>query len=203
MDAWINRARLRRLTLPDSVPGHLFLSYMPGRYGQIDLDFKAISEAGVEMVICLVPRWEIYEKSPRYGETLDAGDHGWSVTEFPIRDMSVPEAARRPDLVALVRDAAIRLLAAEKLLIHCAGGIGRAGTLAVAVQLALGVGLDEAYRITSEAGGRPESREQQDFLAELAIEFLEQPLTEEELEPTIHDQKIVSIVETDSEDSGK
>lgn len=196
MSDWLSRARMRRLDLPASVPGNLFLSHMPGRYGQLDLDLKSIEDSGVEVVICLVPRWEMLEKSPKYHDALDEGNHGWSLREFPIKDMGVPEQERRPELIALVRETAARLMAGEKLLIHCAGGIGRAGTLAVAVQLALGVTLAEAYQITREAGGRPESREQQDFLEELARDFLEQPLTEEELEPTAHDPEIVSIIET-------
>ena len=91
------------MELPANVPGHLFLSHMPGRYGQIDVDLKAIIDSGVEMVICLVPRWEILEKAPRYAETLDEGSQGWSLKEFPIRDMSVPEMERRPELVELIR----------------------------------------------------------------------------------------------------
>ena len=60
---------------------------------------------------------------------------------------------------------------AENVLVHCAAGIGRTGTLAVAVLLALGVPLDDAQRQVRSAGSSAETREQRAFLTALTHQF--------------------------------
>ena len=64
--------------------------------------------------------------------------------------------------------------AGETLLVHCGAGIGRAGTVAACILMALGVGRDEALRTVAahrpmagpEAGAQRDAVD--DFAAELA-----------------------------------
>ena len=54
---------------------------------------------------------------------------------------------------------------------HCAAGIGRTGTLAVCVLLALGLGAAEARAAVRSAGSSPQTAAQEDIVhwaAELA-----------------------------------
>ena len=68
------------------------------------------------------------------------------------------------------RRSGLRLKQGEGVLLHCGAGIGRAGTIAVAVLLAMGEPLDVACRTVADhrpmAG--PEAGAQTDLLAELA-----------------------------------
>jgi protein-tyrosine phosphatase len=106
---------------------------------------------------------------------LDGGGLGWGWCEFPIPDFGVPEPSRWSELAALARHAAGELRAGRTLLIHCAGGIGRTGILAIAVQVVLDVSLEEAYRLAREAGAGPQTREQQDLVSHLAEQLCEAP----------------------------
>jgi protein-tyrosine phosphatase len=60
---------------------------------------------------------------------------------FPIHDLHAPALASvEPLIIELVR----RLDDDEHLLMHCAAGIGRTGTMATCLLMELGMGRDEA-----------------------------------------------------------
>lgn len=63
---------------------------------------------------------------------------------------------------------ATELCEGGRLLVHCAGGVGRAGTFATAVLLALGESMPRALARVHTAGSRPESDEQRVLLAAIA-----------------------------------
>lgn len=97
-------------------------------------------------VVCLCQRHELDGRYPAYVTWLDTNPERsiW----WPIHDLGAePVEAMLPfidNLVARLRDG-------ERLLVHCAAGIGRAGTAAVCVLVRLGVPLDEAIRTVADA----------------------------------------------------
>ena len=122
---------MRRVELPEIIRGHLFLASMPGRYEPIERFLSDTVENKIGCVVCLASRDEIRQKSPVYA-TLLAGMVPWEHITFPIANcrLSAEDA-----LKSLPGEIATRLHDGSNVLIHCDLGIGRAGTVAVAVLL--------------------------------------------------------------------
>jgi protein tyrosine/serine phosphatase len=152
----------RALELPAGVAGALYLSSMPGRYRPFDRDLREADELGVATVLCLNPRDEIEWKSPHSHAALNDGSHGWRVIEHPIEDFRAP--GRNDAFVALIDDIAGHLRAGERLMLHCAGGIGRTGTVGSCILIALGLSPDEALATVRRARAWPENKAQTDFV---------------------------------------
>jgi protein-tyrosine phosphatase len=122
---------MRRVELPETLEGHLFLHSMPGRYEPIEEFLTDIVLKNISCVVCLASPDEIRHKSPAYA-TLLAGPVPWEHIAFPIRNLGTSdELALEP----LTREIVKRLREGRNVLIHCDSGIGRAGSVAVAVLL--------------------------------------------------------------------
>lgn len=152
----------RAVELPDAVAGRLYLGSMPGRYEAFEEAWSAIGRSRIARVICLVPPEELRDKSPRYARALDEGKTLWKHESFPVEDLEAP--ADREAFWALAQKAARRLAAGESILVHCAAGIGRSGTFAVCVLLALGVGADAARTAVRRAGSGPQNTAQDEVV---------------------------------------
>lgn len=134
--------------LPAGVPGELRLcgkrAIANGRYADADMPWTT--------VVCLCRRGELEGHYPGYVAWLggegrgDAGAAGsiW----WPIPDLGAEPVERT---LPFVDDLVTRLRAGERLLVHCAAGIGRAGTTAVCILIRLGVQLDEALKTVADA----------------------------------------------------
>jgi protein-tyrosine phosphatase len=109
----------------------------------------ALAETGATTVVCLTERHELEDRYPRYVAWLDA-EAGSRACWHPIPDLGAPAI---PDAVALLDDLAARLRAGDGLLVHCGAGIGRAGTVAAALLIDLGLDLDAA--VAQVAAHRP------------------------------------------------
>jgi protein-tyrosine phosphatase len=156
---------MRHVTLPDTLPGHLYLHSMPGRHERWD-DIRAeIVQKRIDCVVCLTPKDEIRSKSPDYATAIERG-LPWEHVAHPIADYGEPGD---PDAFRmLARDIARRLQDGESVLIHCGAGIGRTGTMAVAVLVSLGQPLAHAQRNVAVAGSSPETPGQRDLLKLMA-----------------------------------
>jgi protein-tyrosine phosphatase len=90
----------------------------------------------------------------------------WKEFKFPITDYGIPD-----DLVAFksfIETIVSRLSEGQTMLLHCAAGIGRTGTVACAILIRLGVHLEDAVRIVGEAGSFAEDTSQVTFLKDFA-----------------------------------
>jgi protein-tyrosine phosphatase len=120
---------MRRVELPENLEGHLFLHSMPGRYEPFEEFLTDIVLKNIRCVVCLSLPEEIRQRSPAYARFL-AGTVPWEHIVFPIWNLGTPdELALEP----LTREIVKRLRQGRNVLIHCDSGIGRAGTVAVAV----------------------------------------------------------------------
>jgi protein-tyrosine phosphatase len=120
---------MRRVELPENLEGHLFLHSMPGRYEPFEEFLDDIVLKNIRCVVCLSSPEEIRQRSPAYARFL-AGTVPWEHITFPMWNSVMPDAT---SLEPLTREIVKRLRRGRNVLIHCDSGIGRAGTVAVAV----------------------------------------------------------------------
>jgi atypical dual specificity phosphatase len=147
--------RLRSLELPSDVLGRVWLSAMPARGERWEHFLGEAKDAGITEVVCLTPRHEIASVSPVYGAALEAGDLPFRWRNLPMHNFGLAmhaEAFREgiDQIAASVR-------AGERVLLHCAAGIGRTGTAAACLLKRLGVPRQRALQQVRAAGSNPES----------------------------------------------
>jgi hypothetical protein len=160
---WTHDGGLHEIPL-DEVPGRLWLC---GKHVVGPDPEGVLSRTGADTVVCLTERHELADRYPDYVRWLDH-EHERAVW-FPVHDLHAPAFAQGK---AFVDDLARRLRAGHGLVVHCAAGIGRAGTTAVAVLVTLGETPERALahvRAHRPMAG-PEVGVQQDFITRLARE---------------------------------
>lgn len=158
--------RFREVQLPEGVAGRLFLHSMPGRCEPLDEAFAEARNLGVTRAVRLAPLDEAERKSPSYAEAIREGSLPWTEAVCEIEDYGTP-----PDeeaFLAAVRETAAALRAGERVLVHCGAGVGRTGTFAICVLLALGLEQEEAQRRVNRAGSRSETPEQEALVDRIA-----------------------------------
>ena len=130
----------------------------------------AVSSAEVD-VVCLVEEHEIADRYPGYVTWLRSSP---SALWFPVHDLSSPDIERAVELYA---DVWSRLGSGRHVVAHCGAGMGRAGTLAVAMCLHDGRSLVDALEHVrrSRPGAGPEVGTQSAVLSELAARLSASP----------------------------
>jgi protein-tyrosine phosphatase len=99
-----------------------------------------MARVGADGVVCLNEEHELVDRYPAYVTWLRAQPPE-RVVWFAIADLHAPAVEEFvPVLTALVD----RVVAGDRLIVHCGAGIGRAGTTAVAVLVSLAVPLEDA-----------------------------------------------------------
>ena len=96
---------------------------------------SVITDTDGAHVVCLVERHELEGRYDSYVEWLDT-NRGTGATWFAIHDMHAPPMNEARTLFSAL---AGRLRDGENIVIHCAAGIGRAGTTGAAVLMTLGL----------------------------------------------------------------
>ncbi|MFP5489821.1 MAG: tyrosine-protein phosphatase [Acidimicrobiia bacterium] len=165
--SWLTRRQrdggIDPVPLPAGIAGRLWLC---GKHA-IGPDHESLvaEVGGSATVVCLTERHEIDDRYPGYVTWLD--DPSSPTRWFPIHDLHAPDPATMQRFGAELAD---RLRGGETLVVHCAAGMGRAGTTAVCVLLALGVPLDDAVDTVARArpGAGPESGVQRELVHEPA-----------------------------------
>ncbi len=149
----------RRVLLPDPIPGRLYLTAMPGRYETISEFESRISRLSISHVVCLTPLEEVRARSPDYYAIITTGVHQWQFDHLPIPDFGVPEDPA--SFLDLTREMARDISSGEAILVHCGAGIGRTGTFAMVVTMALGMNRLEGAAAVRMADAEPEGMLQQ------------------------------------------
>lgn len=128
---------IHEIPLPPPAKGRLWLC---GKHAIGPDPEGLMARVGADGVVCLTQEHELAERYPTYLAWLRA-QPPTRVVWHPIPDMHAPTLEEfAPVLTGLVD----RVAAGERLIVHCAGGVGRAGTVAVAMLVSLAVPLDEA-----------------------------------------------------------
>jgi protein-tyrosine phosphatase len=119
-------------------------------------------------VVCLVERFELEDRYPDYLTWLDsAPDHGNAIW-YPIHDMHAPHIDNAIEFYGQLADS---LRTGQNLVVHCAAGIGRAGTTAAGVLMTLGATHDEALNTVAQSRpmAGPQTREQELFMQAVSL----------------------------------
>jgi protein-tyrosine phosphatase len=126
----------------------------------------ALAGVGATTVVCLNERRELADRYPDYVEWLERNRPSRAVWH-PIPDLHAPSLEEAGVLHDELRR---RVDGGEGLLLHCGAGIGRAGTIAAALLVTMGIPTSQA--IATVAAHRPmagpEAGAQADLLAALA-----------------------------------
>ncbi|MBT3193694.1 MAG: phosphatase [Verrucomicrobia bacterium] len=151
----------RRIQLTETTPGALFLHSMPARYEEWDAFSEQAREMQIDGIVCLTGMDEIREKSPDYAAALEAGCVPCPRASFPLEDYGVPDDWEA--FARFVRAAVERIQSGERVLVHCAGGVGRTGMFAVCLLHYLGIEHRDALAAVALAGSGPEAPDQEEL----------------------------------------
>jgi len=150
---------MREIELPQEVPGALWLSGMPARDGPWSDFLAQARERQLNRVVCLTNLVEVQSVSPSYRRAVrdeaarQALPFHWQMV--PLADLAWAESE---DSFRLAIDEVVQgLTRGERVLMHCAGGVGRAGSAAACVLKAMGLSADDALERVREAGSNPQS----------------------------------------------
>ncbi len=145
----------RPLPLPDAVPGRLWLQSMPGRLESWGAFLDEARARQLNLVVCLNPLDEVAQLSPAYHKAIAEGRLPFRWLHLPMRDfgLGTDTAAFRAGVEQVTQG----LKLGESVLLHCAAGIGRTGTVAACALKQLGLETEAALRRVREAGSNPQS----------------------------------------------
>jgi protein-tyrosine phosphatase len=159
--------------------GSLILSQCPGknmskgRDGKVHsrdirTDLLNFKDQGISMIICLLNDYELrsigvqvdlYKNSCKQLDLL--------MIQFPVIEMAAPSSVESVEL-AVLSPVTQALTDGRKVLVHCRGGIGRAGTIACCLLLKLHLCPSPKQAISLVRSKRDprcvESRKQEDFI---------------------------------------
>jgi hypothetical protein len=155
------------------LPGRLGLTFAPGKCGKgvyavwdrdLAKDLARLRDAyGARVLVTLIEEFEMNAASiPNLRAAVKRA--GMTSLWFPIPDVSTPGSPEDP--VPLVREIHARMAAGDTVVLHCMGGLGRAGTIAACVLAARGVEPPRAVEIVRAARpGALETASQVAFVA--------------------------------------
>ncbi|KAJ3396707.1 hypothetical protein HDU92_002073 [Lobulomyces angularis] len=121
--------------------GSITMSSMPGKKVRLDTgavkgraavnrdinsDFKRLSENGVKTIVCCLDDYELnFMGVPTHVYMESAKKFNFNVIRLPIVEGSCPQTVQELDIVLNEIEKTLKNL--ENVLVHCRGGIGRAG----------------------------------------------------------------------------
>lgn len=155
------------------LPGRLGLTFAPGRcfpgaFGRwerdLDKDLTRLRDHyGAKVVVSLIEEFEMRRASiPGLFQAVSAA--GMRSLWHPIEDGSTPHDPA--DVVPLIREMLAHLAAGDTVVVHCMGGLGRAGTISACVLAARGLESAEAVATVRAARqGALENETQVEFVS--------------------------------------
>ena len=122
----------------------------------------ALDRAGADTIVSFNQPHELERDYPAYVQWLHDHDGGRALW-FPIPDLGAPPVA---DARRWVDHMVQRLTAGAGLVLHCAGGIGRAPTMGVCVLMRLGMTAPDALALVADCRpmAGPEAGSQRDLV---------------------------------------
>lgn len=147
-----------RIPLPSS-DGALWLC---GRADIASDPESTLRTTNASTVVCLNQADELEVRFPTYVEWLEC-NLGQAALWFPITDFGAPQVKVT---MPLLREVSARLVRGDGVVMHCAMGQGRAGTMAVCVLMVLGASKHDALATVAanRASGGPWNAAQRDLV---------------------------------------
>ena len=128
--------------------GALFVMPKPANETLLE-DIGFYKTQGITKVVSLLHAQEI-EKLGMLMEPEACEHHGIKFENFPITDMSVPDEGRLKNLQQRLK---AEIEQGESIAIHCHGGRGRAGIVAITLLVEHGFDAEKAIEMASTARG--------------------------------------------------
>ncbi|MEQ7874334.1 ADP-ribosylglycohydrolase family protein [Sphingomonas sp. ASV193] len=130
----------------------------------LKLDLDAIVDWNAAVVVTLVEADELERlKVAGLGSAVEDRNIDW--LHLPIRDRSVPDAVFETAWIKAGEQLRVRLRSGFNVLVHCMGGLGRAGTIASRLLVELGWSPSEAIlAVRKVRPGALETDDQEDFV---------------------------------------
>lgn len=117
--------------------GILAIAPLPGRQGDYAGDLEHLREWRPALVISLTTRAEMVENgSDTLGQDMQERGARW--VHLPIADFGVPEADIAAQWAAISKHALSALSGGGRVLVHCKGGCGRSGMIALRLMIEAG-----------------------------------------------------------------
>lgn len=140
--------------------GRIGITFCPGKHDRsaatgawardLALDLDAIAAWGARMVLTLVEPAELVAlQVPALGREIEGRGIAWR--HLPIADYSVPTADFEQQWAHEGEEIRALLRAGGDVVVHCKGGLGRAGMIAARLLVELGMAPDEAIRTVRRA----------------------------------------------------
>jgi len=161
----------------DALPlgnGQLGVTFCPGKKGEsvfgaawdrdLHLDLDAVKDWGADAVLTLLEDYEFSMLSvPMLGEAVRARGIEWH--RYPIRDLDVPTPRAVDRWRALSPRLHQIIERGGRVVVHCRGGLGRAGTIAALLMIERGRSTSDAIaKVRSVRPGAIETVEQERWL---------------------------------------
>ncbi len=135
--------------------GRIGITFCPGKHDHaastgawardLSADLDVITTWGARLVLTLVEPAELVAlKVPHLGEELRSRGIDWR--HLPIADYSVPTEAFEKKWETHGREIRALLCRGSNVLVHCKGGLGRAGMIAARLLVELGMAPEQAIR---------------------------------------------------------
>lgn len=156
---------------PSAKRGRIGITFCPGKKDaasmtgpwdrDLSTDLVAITNWGAALVLTLVEQHELnYLEVPELGSIIRSRGIGW--LHLPIVDVSVPSAAFEAQWKVSGEHVRSLLRNQFDVLVHCRGGLGRAGSIAARILVELGEVPEKAIRLVRAVRpGAIETREQE------------------------------------------
>lgn len=157
--------------------GRVGLTFCPGKKQpmavsgawdrDLGLDLDAVRDWGATAVVTLIEEHEFVALSVEsLGREVEARGMAWY--HLPIQDVSVPTASFEVAYDRVAPDLLRRLAAGEAVLVHCKGGLGRAGLVSARLLVETGHAPDQAVALVrSVRPGAIETRSQEKYVLAL------------------------------------
>ncbi|MCR1818408.1 MULTISPECIES: cyclin-dependent kinase inhibitor 3 family protein [Stenotrophomonas] len=168
---------LKIATLPVGINGGgIGVTFAPGKHQAVamtgswsrdlNVDLASIVDWGAKLLLTLIEPWEFEELQITSLEER-AKAHGLIWHGLPITDGAAPDARLLEPWRSLGPKLASELLSGTRIVVHCKGGLGRAGTVASMLLLETGCasdGSDAIAKVRSVRPGAVETPEQEKFI---------------------------------------